>query len=73
MMEAAEALRAYDRPALVVWGRQDRVMPPERGRRPADLLPRGRLVEPDDCRTLIPLDRPEGLAAAIRAFVRETG
>ncbi|MFC7302799.1 alpha/beta fold hydrolase [Streptomyces monticola] len=72
MLEAAEALRAYDRPALVVWGRQDRMMPPEHGRRLAELLPRGRLVELDDCRTLIPLDRPDGLAGAVRDFVRET-
>ncbi len=72
MSEAARALRSYDRPALVVWGRQDRMMPLEHGRRLADLLPRGRLVELDDCRTLIPLDRPDGLARAIRDFVRET-
>ncbi|MFF9897679.1 alpha/beta fold hydrolase [Streptomyces longispororuber] len=72
MMAAVEALRAYDRPALVVWGRQDRMMPPEHGRRLADLLPRGRLVELDGCGTLIPLDRPDGLAAALKAFVRET-
>ncbi len=72
MMEAAEGLRAYDRPALVVWGRQDRMMPPEHGRRLAELLSQGRLVELDDCRTLIPLDRPEGLAAAIRDFVART-
>ncbi|GGV46161.1 alpha/beta fold hydrolase [Streptomyces longisporoflavus] len=72
MLEAARALRAYDRPALVVWGRQDKMMPPEHGRRFADLLPKSRLVELDDCRTLIPLDRPDGLAAAIREFVTNT-
>lgn len=47
-------------------------MPPEHGRRLAELLPRGRLVELDECRTLIRLDRPDGLADAIRTFVRET-
>lgn len=72
MQEAADALRAYDRPALVVWGRQDKMMPPEHGRRFAELLPKSRLVELDDCRTLIPLDRPDGLAAAIREFVTGT-
>ncbi|MGW0905480.1 alpha/beta fold hydrolase [Streptomyces sp. NPDC002853] len=72
MREAAEALRGYDRPALIVWGRQDKMMPPEHGRRFAELLPKSRLVELDDCRTLIPLDRPEGLAAAIRDFVTST-
>ncbi|MEU5956237.1 alpha/beta hydrolase [Streptomyces sp. NPDC047525] len=72
MAEAAEGLRTYDRPALVVWGRQDKMMPPEHGRRLAELLPKSRLVELDDCRTLIPLDRPDGLAAAIREFVAST-
>lgn len=70
MMEAVDGLRAYDRPALVVWGRQDRMMPPEHARRLADVLPRGQLVELDDCGTLIPLDRPDGLATAITEFVR---
>ncbi|MEL3949445.1 MULTISPECIES: alpha/beta fold hydrolase [Streptomyces] len=69
MMAAVEGLRAYDRPALVVWGRQDRMMPPEHGSRLAALLPQGRLVELDRCGTLIPLDRPDGLADAIREFV----
>ncbi|WP_338701519.1 alpha/beta hydrolase [Streptomyces sp. Q6] len=68
MMEAADALRTYDRPALVVWGKQDKMMPLAHGRRLADLLPRGRLVELDECGTLIPLDRPRELAAAIREF-----
>ncbi|GHC55039.1 alpha/beta fold hydrolase [Streptomyces flavofungini] len=71
LMAAVEGLRAYDRPALVVWGRQGRMMPPEHGRRLATLLPRGRLVELDDCGTLIPLDRPDGPADAIREFADE--
>ncbi|MFF1692923.1 alpha/beta fold hydrolase [Streptomyces sp. NPDC058257] len=72
MREAAEALRTYDSPALIVWGRQDRMMPIEHGRRFAELLPKSRLVELDDCRTLIPLDRPDALAEAIREFVKTT-
>ena len=63
------ALRGFDRPALVVWASEDRVMPPEHGRRLAELLPHGRLVEIDDSYTLIPLDQPNRLAAAIRSFV----
>lgn len=70
LAEAAEGLRAFDRPALVVWAREDRVMPREHGRRLAELLPHGRLVELDDCFTLIPLDRPDALAAEIAAFIR---
>jgi pimeloyl-ACP methyl ester carboxylesterase len=43
-------------------------MPPEHGRRLAELLPQGRLVEIADSYTLIPLDQPEPLAEAIRTF-----
>ncbi|MEV5613985.1 alpha/beta hydrolase [Streptomyces sp. NPDC052225] len=68
MMEAADALRRYDRPALVVWGKQDKMMPLAHGRRLAELLPQGRLVELDECGTLIPLDQPKQLADAIREF-----
>jgi pimeloyl-ACP methyl ester carboxylesterase len=70
LVDAAGHLRTFDRPALVVWARGDRVMPPEHGRRLAALLPQGRLVEIDDSRTLLPLDQPLELARAIREFVR---
>jgi pimeloyl-ACP methyl ester carboxylesterase len=66
MLEAAECLPTFDLPALVVWARKDRVMPPEHGRRLAELLPQGRLVEVSDSYTLLPLDQPASLAQAIR-------
>jgi pimeloyl-ACP methyl ester carboxylesterase len=69
LSRAAERLAGYDRPALVVWAGDDRVMPPEHGRRLATLLPQGRLVEIDDSYTLIPLDRPARLAEVVRAFL----
>jgi pimeloyl-ACP methyl ester carboxylesterase len=69
LSKTAERLTSFDRPALVVWAAEDRVMPPEHGRRLAELLPQGRLVEIDDCFTLIPLDQPTLLAGAIEAFV----
>jgi len=72
MLAAAEHLRSFDRPALVVWAAEDRVMPPEHGRRLADLLPQGRLIEIPDSYTLIPEDQPGELARAIREFVRQT-
>ncbi|MER5693362.1 alpha/beta fold hydrolase [Streptomyces mirabilis] len=72
LLAAAERLPRFDRPALVVWARGDRVMPPEHGRRLAALLPRGRLVEIDDSYTLVPLDRPTELARAIRKFTRSS-
>ncbi|MFI9585854.1 alpha/beta fold hydrolase [Streptomyces sp. NPDC052236] len=65
----AEKLCDFDRPALVVWAAEDKVMPPEHGRRLAELLPRGRLVEIEDSYTLIPEDQPEQLSAHIRSFL----
>src|SRR5436190_12840386 len=68
---ATERLRDFHRPALVAWASEDRVMPPEHGRRLSEILPEGRLVEIADSYTLIPLDQPGELAASIRAFMPE--
>ena len=62
----------YDHPALVVWASEDRVMPPEHGRRLADLLPQGQLVEIPDSYTLMPLDQPALLAQTIRGFTQSS-
>lgn len=70
--EATAALRSFHRPALVVWAAEDRVMPPEHGRRLAELLPDARLVEVADSYTLVPLDQPAELAAAVRSFIMTT-
>jgi pimeloyl-ACP methyl ester carboxylesterase len=71
LLGAAETFPAFNRPALMVWAAGDRVMPPEHGRRLAELLPQGRLVEVDDSYTLIPLDQPARLAQIIREFTRK--
>ena len=72
MLDAAECLPSYDRPALVVWASGDRVMPPDHGRRLAELLPQGRLVEIPDSYTLMPLDQPTRLAQSIRDFTQSS-
>jgi pimeloyl-ACP methyl ester carboxylesterase len=69
LLAASERLSTFDRPALVVWASEDRVMPPEHGRRLADLLPRGQFVEISDSYTLIPEDQPATLAGHIREFL----
>ena len=70
VLAAASAAIANDsRPLLAVWATEDRVMPLEHGRRLAALAPRGQLVEIGDSYTLIPLDQPSRLGAAIRAFI----
>jgi pimeloyl-ACP methyl ester carboxylesterase len=68
LLKAAERLPSFNGPVLVVWARGDRVMPPEHGRRLAELFPNGRLAEVADSYTLIPLDQPAKLAALIREF-----
>jgi pimeloyl-ACP methyl ester carboxylesterase len=73
LLEAAERLPVFKEPALVVWASADRVMPPEHGRRLAELLPQGRLVEVEDSYTLIPLDQPARLAQVIREFTHAPG
>jgi pimeloyl-ACP methyl ester carboxylesterase len=72
MRAASEGVVSFDRPALVVWAAEDRVMPVEHGRRLAELLPQGRLIEIADSYTLIPEDQPGELVAVIRRFVAET-
>jgi pimeloyl-ACP methyl ester carboxylesterase len=71
LVKAAERLPSFDRPALVVWAAEDRVMPTSHGRRLAELLPRGRYVEVDDSYTLIPLDQPVRLGQLIGEFAKE--
>ncbi|HEY6889728.1 MAG TPA: alpha/beta hydrolase [Solirubrobacter sp.] len=72
LSDAAEHLPAFDRPALVVWATEDRVMPPAHGRRLAELLPHAELVEVEDSYTLIALDQPGRLGGLIRAFAGRT-
>jgi pimeloyl-ACP methyl ester carboxylesterase len=69
MLAATENLRTFDRPTLIIWAAEDRLMPPEHGRRLAKLLPHAQLVEITDSYTLIPEDQPAKLAAYIREFV----
>jgi pimeloyl-ACP methyl ester carboxylesterase len=71
MLEAAGILADFHGPALVVWGKQDKMMPPQHGRRLAELIPGAELLELDDCGTLIPIDQPRALAEAVRRFAAE--
>ncbi len=72
LMEATERLRAFERPTLIAWASEDRLMPPDHGRRLAALMPRARLVEIKDSYTLIPEDQPVALASALSQFIAET-
>ncbi len=69
MAAATEALSTFDRPVLVVWDSEGRMMPTEHGPRLAEAFPNARLVEADDSYTLVPIDRPDLLVAELRRFV----
>ena len=69
LVEAASELAHFDRPTLVLWASEDRVMPPEHGRRLSEIIPGAQHVEVDDCYTLMPLDRPDAVAEHVAAFV----
>jgi pimeloyl-ACP methyl ester carboxylesterase len=72
LLAATDRLRSFERPALVVWASEDRLMPVEHGPRLAALLPQGRLVEISDSYTLISEDQPAKLTTHLRAFLTET-
>jgi pimeloyl-ACP methyl ester carboxylesterase len=65
---ATPALASFERPVLVVWDSEGRMMPNDQGRQLAESFPDARFVELDDCYTLIPLDQPLALAREIRGF-----
>jgi pimeloyl-ACP methyl ester carboxylesterase len=71
LLAASAALGSFERPALVAWATEDRMMPRDHGRRLAELLPRGRLVEIEDSYTLIPEDQPARLAAHMRELLAQ--
>jgi pimeloyl-ACP methyl ester carboxylesterase len=67
--EAAESLRGFDKPALVLWADGDKIFPRDHGRRLAELLPRGRFEMVSDSRTFIPEDQPAKLTEAVHEFL----
>jgi pimeloyl-ACP methyl ester carboxylesterase len=68
LLAATDALPSFDRPVLIVWASEDRLMPPAHGRRLAEIFPNSRLVEIADSYTLIPEDQPLALAAELKVF-----
>jgi len=65
-IEAAERLKQFDKPALLVWARGEKLFPEAHAHRLSALIPDARVVLIDGARTFVSEDRPEELAAAIR-------
>jgi pimeloyl-ACP methyl ester carboxylesterase len=71
MLGACEKLRGFDRPVLVAWGADDRMMPPEHADRFGEMLPNARVVKIEDSSTLISEDQPATLARHIKEFTSD--
>jgi pimeloyl-ACP methyl ester carboxylesterase len=70
--QAAERLKAFDRPALIAWSADDKFFPRADGERLAATIPGARFELVQGARTFSPEDRPGQLADLIAEFARET-
>ena len=69
LLDWAERQRAFRGPVLIVWAREDRLMPPVHANRLAKHFENSLLVWVDDSFTLIPIDQPEVLVRELRKFL----
>ncbi|MFL6239879.1 MAG: alpha/beta fold hydrolase [Actinomycetes bacterium] len=69
-VEAAEALKRFDKPVLLAWGVDDKAFRLAEARRLAAVLPDARVVPIEDSRTFVSEDQPDVLARAILDFLR---
>jgi pimeloyl-ACP methyl ester carboxylesterase len=69
LLSWSDRLSDFTGPVLVVWAKDDPMMPREHGPRLAALYPGGRLVEIADSSTLVPEDQPERLAELVLEFL----
>ncbi|MEM1361288.1 MAG: alpha/beta hydrolase [Pseudomonadota bacterium] len=70
-VDQSETLRAFDRPALVLCGREDRLCPPERHTLMHRLVPQSKLVIIEDAGHLPCLEKPEETTAALTRWLEE--
>ena len=69
LLQWADEQRAFRGAVLIIWPRDDRLMPPAHATRLATHFENVRLVWIDDSRTLIPVDQPDVLARRLRDFL----
>ncbi|MEU4213248.1 alpha/beta hydrolase [Streptomyces sp. NPDC026206] len=69
LIRDTEALRRFTGDTLVLWSPDNRVMPPEHGRRLAELMPAGRYAEVPGAYVLSMLDEPGTVAREIGRFL----
>ena len=69
LIDAAEAIPAFDRPVLLIWGESCDFFPMTGARRLASGFPRATLVPVPGAKTWVPVDNPAAVADAIVSFV----
>lgn len=69
-LAAAEKLRTFERPVLLLWGNEEKLFPIRLARQLAELLPNARLVEVPDTYTFISEDRPDVVVRHVIEFAK---
>ncbi|TNC28628.1 alpha/beta fold hydrolase [Amycolatopsis alkalitolerans] len=72
-LAAADKLRTFDRPVLLVWGSEEKLFPLKLAHRLAGVFPDARLVTVPDTYTFISEDQPEVLVQRILEFMAGFG
>ena len=67
----AEQQRSFQGRVLIVWSRDDKLMPPAHAERLAQHYENAELIWVDDSRTLVPIDQPQLLTNHLRTFLTD--
>jgi pimeloyl-ACP methyl ester carboxylesterase len=68
MLAATPALGSFDKPVLIVWSPDDKLMRPANGARLREAFLNARLIEVPDSYVLMPIDQPQVLARELGDF-----
>ena len=71
LLEWAEHQRTFQGQVLIVWAREDRLMPPTHAEQLEQHFENAELMWVADAKTLIPIDQPEILTSHIRTFLAD--
>ena len=66
-----DELKTIDKPCLLIWGREDQVVPLKIGERLASDLPQSKLVVLDRTGHLLPEEKPETVSQLIKDFLKK--
>jgi pimeloyl-ACP methyl ester carboxylesterase len=71
LLDNSAKLTKFDKPVLLVWGREDKFFPVEHAHRLAAVFPDARVEVLDDAYSFVSWDQPERVAESIAGFVRQ--